>query len=296
MSLAHGRPAVSTDRFATAILLEDSGNTLSYGDVEEIESDLITIKYTPKMNSVQMYASGIAVESYVAKSGGTLDVTVVGLTAAEEKSYFGATLLTNHNNLLVENKDDYVPDRMVIWSTIRSNGHINLYKVMKAKFTSQGEEASTSDDSGVKFNGTSLQAEYKALINSGDIMFSEKDVDPTTEAGAALIAQWFATALGGLVITGSVDDDSTAPVVTATGGENQIALSWPAITDATKYSVKRYDSGTLTVLTNDLNTTTYTDTGLTAGTAYTYLVQAYVDSVWSSSASSHLVTATTESA
>ena len=62
-----------------------------------------------RYKSLGMYASGIAVESYVAKAGGTLDVTVVGLTAEEEKSYFGSTLLTDSNNLLVENKDDYVP-------------------------------------------------------------------------------------------------------------------------------------------------------------------------------------------
>ena len=60
----HGRPSVSTDRFATALLKEDSGEKLEYDAVEEIESDLITIRYTPKMNSASMYASGIAVESY----------------------------------------------------------------------------------------------------------------------------------------------------------------------------------------------------------------------------------------
>ncbi len=292
MSLnAHGRPAVSTDRFATAILTEDSGTALTYGSVEEIESDLITIKYTPKMNSASMYASGIAVESYVAKAGGTLDVTVVGLTAEEEKSYFGSTLLTDSNNLLVENKDDYVPDRMVIWSTTRSNGKKNLYKVMKAKFTSQGEEASTTDGSGVKFNGTALQADYKATINSGDIMFTLKDVDPETETGAALIAQWFATALGGIALTGT-GSDANAPVVTATGGTNKVTLSWSAIADATKYMVKQYNNGICTILDDNVTTTSYEDTGLTAGTTYSYIVQSYVDGQWSSSGAAYIVSAT----
>lgn len=296
MSLnAHGRPAVSTDRFATAILTEDSGTTLTYGSVEEIESDLITIKYTPKMNNAQMFASGIAVESYVAKAGGTLDVTVVGLTAEEEKSYFGSTLLTDSNNLLVENKDDYVPDRMVIWSTTRSNGKKNLYKVMKAKFTSQGEEASTTDDSGVKFNGTALQADYKATINSGDIMFTLKDVDPETEAGAALIAQWFATALGGIALTGT-GSDANAPVVTATGGANKVTLSWDAITGATKYMIKQYDNGICTILDDNATATSYEDTGLVAGRTYSYIVQAYVSGVWSSTGAAYIVSATTDAA
>lgn len=289
----HGRPSVSTKRFATALLTEDSGNALTYGAVEEIETNLITIKYTPKMNSASMYASGIAVESYVAKSGGTLDVTVVGLTADEEASYFGASVLAGSNDLIVDNANDYVPDRAVIWSTQRSDGKINLYKIMKAKFASQGEQADTSDDSGVKFNGTALQAEYKALINSGDIMFRMKKVDPDTPAGAALIETWFATALGGVVITGSGGADANAPVVTATGGANKVTLSWSAITDATKYRVLQYDNGICTILDDTVTTTSYEDTGLTAGKTYSYIVQSCVDNVWSEASTAYLVSATT---
>ena len=288
----HGRPAVSTDRYATALLTEDSGNHLSYESVYEVESDLITAKYTPKMNNAGMYASGIEVESYVAKAGGTLDLTVVGLSATEEKEYFGAKLLTDANNLLVENKDDYVPDRMVIYSTTRSNGKKNLYKFPKAKFTSQGEEATTSDDSGVKFNGTALQANYKATVYSGDIMFQIKDVDPDTIEGAALIDAWFGSALGGVILSGTAGGDTNAPVVTATAGVNSVALSWGAVTGATKYSVKQYDDGVCTILDPAVDTTSFTDTGLTAGKVYTYLVQAYVNGVWSSAAPAYRVSAT----
>ena len=289
---AHGRPAVSTDRFATALLTEDSGNALTYGAMYEVESDLITAKYTPKMNTAGMYASGIEVESYVAKAGGTLDLTVVGLTSEEEKEYFGSTLLTTSNDLLAENKDDYVPDRLVAYSTTRANGKKNLYKFMKAKFTSQGEEANTVDDSGVKFNGTALQAGYKATINSGDIMFVIKDVDPDDMAGAALIEAWFATALGGVVLTGT-GSDANAPDVTATGGANKVTLSWDAVTGATKYAVKQYNNGICTILTDDLTSTSYEDTGLAAGTTYSYIVQAYVDGEWSASGAAYIVSATT---
>ena len=290
----HGRPSVSTKRFATALLTEDSGNALTYGDVEEIETDLVTIKYTPKMNSASMYASGIAVESYVAKSGGTLDVTVVGLTADEEASYFGASVLAGSNDLIVDNANDYVPDRAVIWSTQRSDGKINLYKIMKAKFASQGEQADTSDDSGVKFNGTALQADYKALINSGDIMFRMKKIDPDSPAGAAIIEAWFATALGGVVITGSGGADANAPVVTAEGGTNKVTLSWEAITDATKYRVLQYDNGICTILDDAVTTTGYEDTGLASGKTYSYIVQSFVDGKWSEASTAYLVSATTE--
>lgn len=287
----HGRPSVSTDRFATALLTEDSGNHLTYGEVKEIETDLITVKYTPKMNSASMYASGIAVESYVAKAGGTFDATVVGLTEQEEEDYFGATVLANNNNLVVENAGDYVPDRMIIYSTKRSDGKINLYKIMKAKFTNQGEQADTQDDSGVKYTGTAIQAEYKATINSGDIMFKLKKVDPKTVEGAALIEAWFATALGGIVLTGT-GSDANAPVVTATPGTGKITLSWAAITGATKYSVKRAEDGVYTILGDNITETSYEDTGLATGNTYSYIVQAYVDGTWSSGGVANIVTAT----
>ena len=282
----HGRPAVSTDRFATAVLTEDSGTTLTYNSVKEIESDLITIKYQPKMNSAQMYASGIAVESYVAKSGGTVDLTVVGLTDEEEKDYFGATI--DANGVLVDNKDDYVPDLAVIWSTVRSDGKMNLYKIMKTKFANQGEEVSTSDDSGVKFNGTALQGEYKALINSGDFMFRRKKVDPKTGAGAALIEEWFGSALGGIVLTGTGSDEN-APEVTATGGTNKVTLSWSAITGASKYRVMQYENGICTILTDELTTTTYDVTGLEPGKTCYFIVNSYVDSEWSATGGEYLV-------
>ena len=282
----HGRPAVSTDRFATAVLTEDSGTNLTYNSVKEIESDLITVKYQPKMNSAQMYASGIAVESYVAKSGGTVDLTVVGLTDEEEKDYFGATI--DANGVLVDNKDDYVPDLAVIWSTVRSDGKMNLYKIMKTKFANQGEEVSTSDDSGVKFNGTALQGEYKALINSGDFMFRRKKVDPKTGAGAALIEEWFGSALGGIILTGTGSDEN-APEVTATGGANKVTLSWSAITGASKYRVMQYENGICTILTDELTLTTYDVTGLEPGKTCYFIVNSYVDSEWSATGGEYIV-------
>lgn len=180
---------------------------------------------------------------------------------------------------------------MVIWSTQRSDGKVNLYKIMKAKFSSQ-EEASTSDDSGVRYNGTALQAEYKATIRSGDIMFKEKKVDPNTEAGAALIEAWFATALGGLVLTGS-GTDANAPTVTAAGGTKKVTLTWQAVEGAAKYSVKQYHDGVCTILSDSLTETSYEDTGLKAGQTYSYIVQAYVGGEWSASGAAYIVSATT---
>ena len=175
------KSAVCTKRFAYAPLTTDNADTLTYGEVTEIKDILITTKYTPKMNSASQYASGVEVDSYVAKAGGTLDVSIVNTNSADE----------------VALKDDVVPDVMCIYSTMTSDGKMNLYKFPKCKFTSQGETVQTTDENGVTFNSLALQANYKALINTGVDMYCVKGLDPVTDK--ATIDAWFATASGVIV-------------------------------------------------------------------------------------------------
>lgn len=162
----------------------------------EIKDILITTKYTPKMNSASQYASGVEVDSYVAKAGGTLDVTIVNTNSADEVALFGAKVNTT-TGVLESGKDDVVPDVMCIYSTMTSDGKINLYKFPKCKFTSQGENMQTTDENGVTFNSLALQANYKALINTGVDMYCVKGLDPVTDK--TTIDAWFATASGVIV-------------------------------------------------------------------------------------------------
>ncbi|HPD32128.1 MAG TPA: fibronectin type III domain-containing protein [Phycisphaerae bacterium] len=64
--------------------------------------------------------------------------------------------------------------------------------------------------------------------------------------------------------------------LTATPGNGQVALSWNASAGATSYDVKRstVSGGPYTVIANDITTTSYTNTGLTNGTTYYYVVSA----------------------
>jgi fibronectin type 3 domain-containing protein len=68
-----------------------------------------------------------------------------------------------------------------------------------------------------------------------------------------------------------------APVgLTATAGNGQVSLSWNPSTGATSYNVLRSttNGGPYTAIATGLTVTTYTDTGLTNGTTYYYVVQA----------------------
>lgn len=63
---------------------------------------------------------------------------------------------------------------------------------------------------------------------------------------------------------------------TATGGTNQITLSWTAMAGADTYTVKRADvsGGPYTPIASGIAATSYTDAGLTAGRRYYYTVSA----------------------
>ena len=70
--------------------------------------------------------------------------------------------------------------------------------------------------------------------------------------------------------------------VKATAGDKQIKLTWTAVSGATKYRIQRLnDSKWGTIAT--VSTNSYTNTGLTSGTKYSYRVLASADgSTWSS--------------
>jgi fibronectin type 3 domain-containing protein len=72
----------------------------------------------------------------------------------------------------------------------------------------------------------------------------------------------------------------TAPAaptgLTATAGDKQAALSWNAVSGATSYTVKRAttNGGLYTIVASNVTTTSFTNTGLTNGTTYYYVVSA----------------------
>jgi beta-N-acetylglucosaminidase/fibronectin type 3 domain-containing protein/uncharacterized protein YraI len=68
------------------------------------------------------------------------------------------------------------------------------------------------------------------------------------------------------------------PKLTATAGDSKVTLKWNAVTGATFYRVYTYNAATKAykiIATPTASTLTYTHTGLTNGTTYTYLVRGF---------------------
>lgn len=188
-------PAVSTDRLAFAAVTVDTAETLVYGEVVEVSKSLISVSRTPRMNSSKMFASGQAIASYVAKAAGQLQITMPSLDNEDEVLLFGKTI-DETTKTVTNNKDDYIPAVMAIYSTDRADGTKNLYKVMKVKFAEGVETVETKDDSGAKFQSIQISGDYENLIKNGDDVIMIRGVDPTTDQ--KIIDDWFGSALGGL--------------------------------------------------------------------------------------------------
>jgi fibronectin type 3 domain-containing protein len=105
-------------------------------------------------------------------------------------------------------------------------------------------------------------------------------VDTSLTAGTAVSYTVKAVNAGGTSAASaaaSATPTLAAPTgLAATAGNAQVALTWTAVTGATSYNV--YSGATLL---GSVTTTTYTNTGLTNGTAYTYTVKAVVNAVLS---------------
>ncbi|HWE03866.1 MAG TPA: Ig-like domain-containing protein [Tepidisphaeraceae bacterium] len=109
-------------------------------------------------------------------------------------------------------------------------------------------------DAGVASGAT---AYYKVVAVGGD-------------GAVSVPATAFATSLGGVAVTAP----TVAPTLGGTPASTSIALSWTAVPGATSYRIQRMGAENLFHdVASGITATSYTDSGLTASTAYIYQVR-----------------------
>jgi len=119
--------------------------------------------------------------------------------------------------------------------------------------------------SGYNFNGIIDEARISNVARSADWIATEYN----NQNGSSSFY-----GIGAAATTGGVPFAPTG--LTATAGNAQVTLSWNSSTGATSYTVLRSTTGggAYNSVVTGLTATTYTDTGLTNGTTYYYVVQA----------------------
>ena len=157
------------------------------------------------------------------------------------------------------------------WTAVSGATSYNLYR---------GTSTGVTTATGTKIAGVTSSYTDTGLTNGTTYYYIVTAVNAVGESTASSEAS--ATPVAAVVIP-------AAPTgLSATAGDGQITLSWTAVSGATSYNLYRGTSTGVTTATGTKIagvTSSYTDTGLTGGTTYYYIVTA-VNAVGESTASS----------
>lgn len=135
-------------------------------------------------------------------------------------------------------------------------------------------------------NGASLSSDGFRILDSQQTIFGGTASSSSSHFGLTAVIGGFAIGSSSFTSFGLRSGflyypKVTAPVLnTATGGNGQVALSWSAATAYQGWSIGGYNvchksSGSYTCVDTSSTSTSYTKTGLTNGTTYTFKIQAY---------------------
>ncbi len=162
------------------------------------------------------------------------------------------------------------------WTASTDNVGVTGYDIYRGTTLAGTSTTTTFTDTGLTAN-TSYTYTVKARDAAQNVSPASNQVTATTKDGGSGDDKTPPTAPTGLTVTGTTTTTAS--------------LSWTASTD--NVGVTGYDIYRGTTLAGTSTTTTFTDTGLTANTSYTYTVKAR-DAAQNVSPASNQVTATTK--
>jgi hypothetical protein len=255
-----------TFSYAGADGAEDNSDALSGitgTEAESLERDYLFANYTATPPATPFTATVGGLQALAGKKV-LLHVYAVGKTTKTFGRANDATVTTNDTAFV---------------SLATPNNHLNspagktsIYGVNSFADAGRNIELNNPQASTANFGvTTSSYVAFTGVVSAEGTVSWTLSPD-TTDAGKGLVP------LVGfqLLVTGE-DIAPAAPTnLVATAGSGQVGLSWTASSGATSYSVRRSTTtGTgYALLASGLNTTSYTDTNVTAGTTYYYVVTA----------------------
>ena len=143
----------------------------------------------------------------------------------------------------------------VTWNTVDGASQYRVQRLNSSTWSTVGSPKTNSFTNTGLTNGTSYSYRVLALVDG-------------KWSGASAVVT--AAPKGGVIPQN----------VKATAGDKQIKLTWTAVSGATQYRVQRLNGSTWSTVGNP-KTNSFTNTGLTNGTSYSYRVLALVDGKWS---------------
>ena len=180
------RSTVNVARLTQWKMISDTSAATTYEETPHTwENSLAAVKYTPKMQTDEQYGDGGKVEGFIAKDGGSIDITVNGFGKGDAAFLFGET---DKNGTEVSGSDDIVPSVATAYYTKRPDGKINLYKFPKTKFMPEGEDSKQQEGSNVSYGTANLKGTYSPLLSSKADCYKRYGVDPVKDA------EWFTEA------------------------------------------------------------------------------------------------------
>ena len=199
---------IGLERLVVWPLVEDSKNSLEYGEVYEFNKILMTCQDDPSIAEGSLFADNVEVDSISIVEGGKIVLGITLLTSGERVMLYGEAIKNGTNITNIDNISGYVG---VACMTKCSDGKYNLKKYFKVKFIPGSESNETVTRGGVKYATQQITGNYTSLIHNGDSRAIRHAVDLT--ADAEVVNQWFTDAkyVG--------PEDASEPETASTGEE-----------------------------------------------------------------------------
>jgi fibronectin type 3 domain-containing protein len=271
------------------------------GDLESSGSPEATVNLPLLSPWVSQDIGGAVSQSSAIYNNGVFSVTGAGadIQGTADAFRFAYVPVTGNCTIIarvsgVQNIDPWSKAGVMIRDSVAANGANAFIGVTPGNGVTW--QYRSTDGGGTIYNNTgSLTAPcWLKLVRSGNTFtgYYSPDGVTWTQQGTATCTIG-TSALVGLAVTShnsssvctATFDNVTVPgwpllprvpgSLTATAGNAQVTLSWPAVSGASSYNLKSATNsgGSYVVLTN-MTTTAYTNTGLLNGTTYFYVVSA----------------------